>query len=371
MLSLSCSRSALADALAFAFGAVERKTTIPILAHYRLSATDNTFTISATDLELAASIRVPAAIKSAGELTLPAKRLLDYVRALPGDEVTIAQGKNSWATVSCGKARSRIAGISAESFPAIPVAGATVATIKPQAFAGLVARVSSSISKEVSRFTLDGALLVLVAGMAEMVATDGHRLSRSSVAAQCSNGARHSATLPTKLLRLVPMLADRCGIDAEVAIGLDPDGRVSLTAGAIQATATALSGKFPDYQRVIPKNLEHRFTVAAAGLKSALARVSIFSDERSRAVKVAISGGEIRLAGGMADSGESEESVEISGTVSPVEIGVNASYLVDALEACQAAGVEIAYRDAQSAIRVAPAGDGASDTECIVMPMRV
>src|ERR1051325_789607 len=189
-------------------GVVEEKTTIPILSNVLVEADGDRVVLTATDLELGIRCSCPARVKKSGAGTIPARRLLDYVRLLPEADVQVKILENQWASLVCGRSKTRIAGMSRESFPELPAMPAVLAEIPISVLAGMIAKTIFAISSEESRFTLNGALLVLKKGSIAMVATDGHRLAmvESSGDLPGVTGA-YRALLPRKAMAELQKLA--------------------------------------------------------------------------------------------------------------------------------------------------------------------
>src|SRR6266536_2324213 len=158
-------------------GVVEKKTTIPILSNILMEAKGGRVILTATDLELGIRCSCPAKVKKEGAGTVPAKKLLDFVRLLPDVELNLKFLENHWASITCGRSRTKMAGMSRESFPELPRMPESVAEIPVKLLASMISRTAFAISMEESRFTLNGALLLLNPDGMTMVATDGHRLA--------------------------------------------------------------------------------------------------------------------------------------------------------------------------------------------------
>ena len=176
-MEFTVNKADLLRELSLSQGVVEKKTTIPILSNVLLHASEDRLYLTATDLELGLRTSCPAKVKKEGYGTIPARKLLDYVRLLPDAEITVKFTDNHWANFTCGKSRSRIAGMSRESFPELPVMPDTIAEIPGKQLSAMISRTMFAISMEESRFTLNGALLLLGDRTLTMVATDGHRLA--------------------------------------------------------------------------------------------------------------------------------------------------------------------------------------------------
>src|ERR1700761_8032366 len=176
-MEFSVSKSDLVRELGLTQGVVERKTTIPILSNILMETDEDQVWLTAPDLELGIPCCCPARIKKAGSGTIPARRLLDYIRLLPDADVQVKLAENQWASFVCGRSRTRIAGMSRESFPELPEMPDALAEIPLSVLAQMIAGTIFAISAEESRFTLNGALLILKETGLIMVATDGHRLA--------------------------------------------------------------------------------------------------------------------------------------------------------------------------------------------------
>src|SRR5580693_9685667 len=176
-MEFTVSKADLALELGLLQGVVEKKTTIPILSNVLLEARGDRLYLTATDLELGMRTSCPAKVKREGSGTIPARKLLDYVRLLPDADITVKFAENHWASFTCGRSRTRIAGMSRESFPELPAMPDTIAELPVKQLSAMIARTMFAISMEESRFTLNGALLLLGDKTLTMVATDGHRLA--------------------------------------------------------------------------------------------------------------------------------------------------------------------------------------------------
>src|SRR5437763_9283627 len=178
-IEFTVSKTDLVRELNLSQGVVEKKTTIPILSNVLVEATSDRIHLTATDLELGIRCSCPARVKKQGAGTIPAKRLLDYVRLLPDADLEVKLQENQWASLVCGRSRTRIAGMSRESFPELPQMPAVLAQIPVGLLASMIAKTIFAISMEESRFTLNGSLLLLKSSGSARVATDGHRLARA------------------------------------------------------------------------------------------------------------------------------------------------------------------------------------------------
>ncbi len=370
-MEFTVNKSDLVRELGLSQGVVEKKTTIPILSNVLLEASGDSVVLTATDLESGIRVSCPAKVKKPGSGTIPAKKLLDYVRLLPESDVQVKVQENHWATLICGRSRTRIAGMSRESYPDLPQMPEKLAEIPAGLLVGMIQRTIFAISAEESRFTLNGALMILKKDAITMVATDGHRLamteSKIDLAGVTGN---YRALLPRKAMTELLKLSAEAGADAMVEFAGD-DNHLFFRIGDRLLLSRKLTGNFPDFERVLPKDQPHSITLGRDELRSAIERVSQFSDERSRAIRVSISPGEMKVYSSVSDTGESEENLPVQYDGPKTEIGFNAQYLVDFLRAVPQDTVGLHFKDPNSAGEMRPGGDSEAVYRYVIMPMRI
>jgi DNA polymerase III subunit beta len=379
-MEFTVSKSDLVRELSLSQGVVEKKTTIPILSNVLLEASGDHLTLTATDLELGIRCTCPARIKREGAGTIPARKLLDYVRLLPEGDVQMKFLENHWASITCGRSRTRIAGMSRESFPELPEMPPPIASVPIKMLASMISRTSFAISMEESRFTLNGALLVMRPEGLTMVATDGHRLAY--VQAGGADGSAPAgeigeisqpfrALIPKKAMLEIVKLADLAESDTRGVFAGD-DNHLFFQVGPRLLITRKLTGNFPDYERVLPKDHIHIAKLQKEEIKSAIERVAQFADERSRAIRVQFTPGEVKVFSSSVESGDSEESVTSEYQGPDLEIGFNAQYLLDFLRAIPQDVVAFELKDQKSAGEMRPYGESIPDQyRYVVMPMRI
>jgi DNA polymerase-3 subunit beta len=376
-MEFTVSKSDLVRELSLSQGVVEKKTTIPILSNVLLEASEDRLYLTATDLELGLRTSCPAKVKKEGSGTIPAKKFLDYVRLLPDAELNVKFGENHWATLTCGRSKTKIAGMSRESFPELPPMPDLVAEIPSKDLTGMIARTMFAISMEESRFTLNGALLLLAPdGQLTMVATDGHRLAyvrRQPVTGAGAN-VNYRALVPRKAMGEIVKLGDEEG---QVRFAGD-DNHLFFEFGPRLLITRKLTGNFPDYERVLPQENVHIASLSTSEIKGAIERVAQFADERSRAIRVRFTEGEVKVFSSALETGESEESVSSEYTGPELDIGFNAQYLLDFLRAIPQDRVSFSLKDQKSAGELQPGAPGATSEDAVreqyryvVMPMRI
>ncbi len=374
-MEFTVSKTDLVRELNLSQGVVEKKTTIPILSNVLLEASADRITLTATDLELGIRCSCPAKVKKQGSGTIPAKRLLDYVRLLPDADVDIKIQENHWASLVCGRSRTRIAGISRDSFPELPEMPEELAQIPVSVLAAMISKTIFSISAEESRFTLNGGLLLLKSTGLVMVATDGHRLAMVEADFPLpSISTTYRALLPRKAMAEILKLSNDSGADAMLRFSGD-ENHLFFKIGERLLLSRRMTGNFPDYERVLPKEHPHFVSLDRDELRGAIERVSQFADERSRAIRVRFVSGEVQIHSSLSETGESEEALTSDYTGETVQIGFNAGYMLDFLRAVGEKQVSFHFRDANSAGEMRPvAAEGAAvnyQYRYVVMPMRI
>ena len=297
---------------------------------------------------------------------------MDYTRLLPDGDVNMKFLENQWATITCGRSRTRIAGMSRESFPELPQMPEPIAEIPVKAMAGMIARTSFAISMEESRFTLNGALFLIAPEGLTMVTTDSHRLSFvQSPLPEGVSGAKPFRTLiPRKAMTELVRLGDETP-ESKIALS-DDDNHLFFFVGNRLLMTRKLTGNFPDYPRVLPKDHTLTAVMQRDEIKSAIERVAQFADERSRAIRVQFMPGEVKIFSQSVETGESEESVSSQYEGPNLEIGFNAQYLLDFLRAISQDQVAFHLKDQKSAGELRPVNENAADQyRYVVMPMRI
>ncbi len=370
-MEFSVSKSDLVRELGLTQGVVERKTTIPILSNILLETDHDRVWLTATDLELGIRCSCPARIKKEGAGTIPARKLLDYVRLLPDADVQVKLAENQWASFVCGRSRTRIAGMSRESFPELPQMPESLAQIPLSVLAEMIGATIFAISAEESRFTLNGALLILKENGLIMVATDGHRLSLVEKTLDLPGlSGTFRALLPKKAMsEILKLASDDKSKQIEFA---GSDNHLFFQIDKRLLLSRKLTGNFPDYERVLPKEHPYMLLIQRDELKSSIERVAQFADERSRAIRIQVLKGELKVHSSISETGESEETIPVEHDGETVEIGFNAQYLLDFLRSVDSSEVEFHFKDSNSAGELRPhTGAPGTAYRYVVMPMRI
>ena len=372
-MEISVSKNDLLKELTATQGVVERKTTIPILSNFLFEAGGDKLSITATDLDLSLRTSCPAKVKKEGSCTIPARKLYDYVKLLGDGDISIKLLENHWVQIRSGRSNTKMVGMARANFPALPLFPAESALQLPaQVLRQLIAKTIFSISNEESRYTLNGALLVLKPESLTMVATDGHRLAHVE-----HNGTKLPVSGELKVLVPKKAMAELSTLlnssDAQTVEFAKDESTLFFRIGGRLLTSRQLTGQFPNYEAVLPRENNKFVTVHCDELSAAIQRVAQFADERSNAIRMRVEKNELKVSSSNTETGESEDSIETAYTGDPMVIGFNSQYLLEFLKVVGAGDVRFEFKDAQTAGQLRP--DEAADSEYryryIVMPMRI
>lgn len=370
-MELTVRKADLVKELSLGQGVVEKKTTIPVLSNVLLQAQDDALVLTVTDLELGIRSSCRATVKRAGSTTLPARKLLDYVRLLPDAELSIKVSEKHSAALVCGRSRTRVAGLSPENFPDLPAMPAPVTKIPAVLMTDVVSKTIFSVANEESRYTLTGGLMLLREDGLVMVTTDGHRLSYIEASQAFEGISGHLKSLvPKKGLAEVLKLASEAGDSLMLDFATD-ENHLYFRCGERLLISRKLTGQFPDYERVLPKE---RGSILVLGREESLAavrRVSQFADDRSHAVRLELDSNNLKLVSSGSEAGESEESIPVEYDGEKFKVGFNAQYLLDFLGAVESETVEFGLRGENGAGELRLPGADCYDYRYIVMPMRI
>jgi len=377
-MEFSVQRADLLKELTLSQGVIERKTTIPILSNILLEATEESLRMTATDLELGIRSSCAAKVKKGGSTTAPAKKLFDYVRQLEEPEIrfkTVESAGGGALQVTCGRSHVRMAGMPRENFPVLPDMPGKLAGIPPELFGQMIRRTVFAISNEESRYTLNAGLLILKPETMTMVATDGHRLAHveSEPAKDGYSGVSGElrVLVPKKAMTELSRLLGDVQEGATIEFTKD-DNHLFFQIGTRLLISRMLSGQFPNYEAVMPKGNDRRVSLPAEALTAAVRRVSLFSDERSHAIRLQLNKDEVKISSTGADSGDgAEDTLAASYAGEPLEMGFNWQYLIDFLGAASAETVTFEFKDGQSAAQMRPESEDQLQYRYVVMPMRI
>lgn len=367
-MKLTISREALLKPLLLVAGVVERRQTLPVLSNVLLVADKNQLLLTGTDLEveLVGRVALDSDVQS-GEITVPARKLVDICKSLPeGAQIEIRQ-EDQKITLKAGRSRFSLATLPANDFPNIEDSpSATEFSVSKASLKRLIDSTSFAMAQQDVRYYLNGMFLEVKKGHLRTVATDGHRLAMCTAQTDFSGSSTHQVIVPRKgILELLKLLGDGEG---EVAISLS-NNHIRARSGEFTFTSKLVDGKFPDYERVLPKGGNKEVIGDRRELKEAFGRAAILSNEKYRGVRLVLTNGILRILANNPEQEEAEEEVSVSYEGDPLEVGFNVSYLQDVLNTLTTDRVKITLLDANSSALLEEAEK--SDAVYVVMPMRL
>ncbi len=370
-MKFSISREALIKPLNLVAGVVERRQTLPILSNVLIVLEGKTLSLTGTDLEVELVGRVELdAAGVDGEITVPARKLVDICKSLPEGsniEFSLDSGK---ATVKAGRSRFTLSTLPAADFPAVEAGEGSVALSLEQALVKqLIDGTAFAMAQQDVRYYLNGLYLEILGGRLRVVATDGHRLALATGPARVE-AADTGVIIPRKGVLELSRLLDG---DAPLKLAI---GSNHLRAANEQFTFTSklVDGKFPDYERVIPKNADKSVIGDRAELKQAFTRTAILSNEKYRGVRLKLADDSLDITANNPEQERAEEVVAVEYGGAELEIGFNVSYLLDVLSVLDQARVRLSLSDeASSALleHAEPPTEQEPERLYVVMPMRL
>lgn len=366
-MKISISRETLLPALQAAANVVDRRQSQPVLGNVLVTATNNGLHLVATDLEVEVALDCGAEVAREGAVTLPARKLLDIARSLPAEATLQIEASANKARVQSGRSKFSLATLPAEDFPNIgnfQVNGEMA--LSTAMLLELIGSTFFAMAHQDVRYYLNGLLLELSDNQLRAVATDGHRLALCDRQASVSVGAGSQLIVPRKGVQEIQRMLGHLDGEAKVSLG-DNHLRVSVSGQAI--TTKLIDGKFPDYQRVIPKQGDRVMNADREALKAALGRTSILSNEKFRGVRLQLSSGLLRASTHNPEQEEAEEELEVSFEGESLEIGFNVSYLLDVLGVIKSETVRFEMSDANSSAVIYSPDE--VQARYVVMPMRL
>jgi DNA polymerase-3 subunit beta len=348
-------------------GVVEKKSTIPILSNLLLEAQNGELWIKGTDLDVSISTRCEAEIKQGGAVCIQAKKLFEIIRSLPEAEVEIKTGENDQVSLVCERSRFKMPGLPKDNYPEIKEFGGDYAPIPSDIIRTFISRTIFAITNEESRYALNGAKLELSEKGIRMVATDGHRLSFIEKSLDSGN-LQLDVLIPKKTLNELSKLSAETGEAIEVGY---EGNHLFFRAERRLLTSRTLTGQFPNYELVLPKENIHKVAVESARIASAIRRVALMADERSHAIKLDLNDGQINITSQSSEMGEAVESLPVEYSGPAMNAGFNAQYLLDFFSVHQEGEVSLEFKDGNSQVQMTPKNDTEYVFRYIVMPMRL
>jgi DNA polymerase-3 subunit beta len=368
MIVLKATQDRVLSVLQSVSGIVERRHTLPVLANVLIRKTGSNLQLTTSDLEI--QIRTQADLGGdAGQFstTVGARKLIDILRSMPADQTVSLESSQNKLVLKGGKSRFTLQTLPAEDFPLVqesPNFG-PVFSVPQKTLKGLLQQVSFSMAVHDIRYYLNGILFVAEGKQLSLVATDGHRLAYASATLDVEV-PRQEVILPRKtVLEMLRLLSDKEGaIDMQFA-----NNQAKFVFDGMEFVTKLVEGKFPDYNRVIPKNHKNTVTLGRAPLLACLQRTAILTSEKFKGVRLNLEPGLLRVASNNAEQEEAVDELEIDYSGDSIEIGFNVTYLIDVLTNMDQDMVRLDLADSNSSVLITIPEQ--SSFKYVVMPMRI
>ena len=355
-----------------------RKTTLPILSHILLEWDKNSLYLTGTDLETGIREELPVKIHQKGKASVSAKKLYEIVRELPEETIHIQKKDNQWITLQCGKSIFNLAGLDPEEFPSLPsYQEENFSSVPTRLIREMIEKTVFAASNEESRYHLNGVLFAQAKQTGKdalrMVATDGHRLSMIDRENQKIRGVEEKGVIIPKkgVLEIRRIIGDR---DGEEEMGIYFNATHGFfKMGKSLTVIRLIDGEFPEYEQVIPKGNDKKLVMTKEKMISSLKRVSTMASERMEGVKFSVRANSVEMSSTHQDFGDAKEEVEVVYEGTPLQVGFNARYLIEALNVIDTEEVLMELKDEGSPgiLRPSSSSPGFSNQISIIMPMRL
>ncbi len=366
-MKIEIKREDLLRPLQAVIGVVERRQTLPVLANVLMVADEQGLSLTTTDLEVELVSRAQGEIQEGGQITVPARKLADIVRNLPEGATVRLTLDQDRAVVSAERSRFSLATLPASEFPTVEDIGETEPVLLPQGhFRELIEKTHFSMALQDVRYYLNGLLLELEPERLRAVATDGHRLAMGELRGDVQVQNNQQVIVPRKGVQELLRLLD----DTDDQIRLELSGNhIRVTLPELRFTSKLIDGRFPDYQRVIPNVEGNVMTADRETLRQALVRASILSNEKYRGVRFTLERDGLKIQSNNPEQEQADEELAVGYAGAPLEVGFNATYLLDALAAMDSEEIRMGLVDANSSCLLQDAGN--EGYTYVVMPMRL
>jgi len=365
-MKLSAARDVLLKPLQAIIGVVERRQTMPILSNILIVARDGELLVTATDLEVELVARAEVDVEAGGEITVSGRKLLDICKALPdGSEISMSLGGEK-LDVRSGRSRFSLATLPAAEFPTVEdIRSEQTITVDQAVLSRLIEKTHFSIAQQDVRYYLNGMLLETGGEYLRAVATDGHRLALCQAAVDMGELSEQQVIVPRKgVLELQRLLGGEGNVDIQLG-----SNHVRIQLDGIRFTSKLIDGRFPEYERVIPRESSNELKADKDVLRSALQRTAILSNEKYRGIRLIIRDSGVVLQAHNPEQEKAEEEVEVEYSGDDIEIGFNVNYLLDAMGAVDGDDVTLSVVDSNSSCLIREPGN--DDSKFVVMPMRL
>ncbi|MDD7805986.1 MAG: DNA polymerase III subunit beta [Endozoicomonas sp. (ex Botrylloides leachii)] len=368
-MKFTINREALLKPLQLVVGVVERRQTLPVLSNVLMVVDGDQLSLTGTDLEVELVGRVAIEeISDNGEITVPARKLMDICKSLPENAQIQFSTDNQRMKLKSGRSRFTLSSLPASDFPSIDEeADSLVFSIGQKRLRRLIDRTAFAMAQQDVRYYLNGMLLEVNQNSLRAVATDGHRLAMCSVEADINQQNKHQVIVPRKgILEMARLMTEG---DEVVHVSLGAS-HIRAKTGDFIFTSKLVDGKFPDYDRVLPRGGDKVVVSDRQELRQVFQRASILSNEKYRGIRLILSEGLLKVIANNPEQEEAEEEINLPYSGEDIEMGFNVSYLLDVLSVLSEDSIKITLSDPNSSALLEEGSDH-GDSMYVVMPMRL
>jgi DNA polymerase-3 subunit beta len=375
-MNFTISRESFLQPLQLVAGAVERRHTLPILGNVLIKVDDNALWMTGTDLEVELIANTPLSGNvTEGQITVPAKKLVDIVRGLPDDCTILFSVDENKAVIKSGRSKYSLSTLSADDYPNLEDwEGDSEFEISQSSLKQLIESVQFSMAQQDVRYYLNGMSLETSGNLIRSVATDGHRLAMSLVDYSVDPLPEKQVIIPRKGVMEISRLIEDSDTKVKVQLGAN---HIRLFSNSFIFTSKLVDGRFPDYNRVVPQNTDKSLFVYRDLIKGAFSRAMILTNEKFKGVRLNLEPGELKITATNPEQEQAEEIIDVDYQGESLEIGFNVAYLIDALNAIETDSVVFKLSDSNASVLVhgvkmvdnLPTDDDSS--QYVIMPMRL
>lgn len=365
-MKFAITRENLRSGLGAVATAIPTRTTLPVLSNILMRAGEGSLHLSGTDLDISVSLSVPADVETDGAVTVPAKKLVEIARELEDAPVHI-EAEGTQVRLACGRSRFKLYGLAEDEFPSFPeVDFAEAWKMTAGDLQQLISHTSFAVSTEESRPILNGVLWQLGLDGSVMVATNGHRLAKMRQALEGSGAPEADLIIPPKALSQVERLYDAKD-ELELARS---DNHLAFRSADRVVYTRLIEGPYPNYDQVIPKDNDKEAIANRAGFEAAIRRMAVVASDQTHRVRLSFEENSVKFRVQTPDLGEAEDELQVEYGGEPLEIGFNATYLLEILRYLPDEDIRMSFRAPERAATFSPAS-GQPDYLCLVMPLRL
>ena len=368
-MNINIQKETLEQPLSQIIGVVEKRQTLPILGNVYLELNQSTLTLVGSDLETEITTRVEGVDGSDGKTTVSARKLYDICRSLPNESsLSLIVEQDNKMVVKAGKSRFTLQTLSADDYPRLEeTQWKHEFALSQQQLNNLLTRTSFSMAQQDVRYFLNGLLLEINNDQIISVATDGHRLAKTQIMVDPLGIEQVQSIVPRKAVLEISKFLDP-GSEEPVNLKLNAS-HVSIQSGNFLFISKLIDGRFPDYEKVIPANLDKHININRENLINILSRAAILSNEKFRGVSLSVDNNVLEVRSHNPDQEHAKDEMEVAYGGAAIEIGFNVNYLLEALKACESEEIDLGLLDPNTSCTFHAAES--DETLYLIMPMRL